>query len=145
MHRNESRTIFAEKKKVAGDSFDESMSTIASVIHEAELGWEVILVEHPTIEEMTSYLEAGNPIIAPVYARELDNPYYPGEGPDYHVVVVTGYDDVTGEFLVHDPGTARGESLRFAYQEFYDAIHDYLGTDNYTDGPKRILVAIVNK
>lgn len=139
------KEIFAEKKKVAGDSFDESMSTIASVIHEAELGWEVILVENPTVEDMTSYLEAGNPIIAPVYARELDNPYYPGEGPDYHVVVVTGYDDVTGEFIVHDPGTSRGESLRFVYQEFYDAIHDYLGTDNYTDGPKRMLVAIVNE
>lgn len=139
------KDIFAEKKKIAGDSFDESMSTIASVIHEADLGWEAQVVESPTLDDMKSYLEAGNPIIAPVYARALNNPYYQGAGPDYHVLVISGYDDEAGEFIVQDPGTSQGASLRFPYQEFYDAIHDYLGTDNYTDGPKRMLVAIVNK
>lgn len=135
------QAIFDEKRATVGDSFDESMNTIATIIEEADLGWSVELVEDPSLEDMKGYLEAGYPLIVPVYARELSNPYYGGAGPDYHVMIVSGYDDEKGVFITKDPGTSHGDNLSFSYDELYGAIHDYLGTDDYTSGPRRILVA----
>lgn len=137
--REEILKIFDTKEKRFGPSSDESMKTIATIISDSELNWDAYVVDDPTIDQMKAELANQRPIIAPIYARALDNPYYVGEGPDYHVVVIVGYDDVTGEFITHDPGTARGEDFRYPYQEFYDAINDFLTTKDYTAGPTRVL------
>ncbi|MEK7073007.1 MAG: C39 family peptidase [Patescibacteria group bacterium] len=80
----------------------------------------------------------GHPIIVPVYAPALKNPHYENGGPDYHVLVLTGYDDTDGVFIVNDPGTKDGEGLRFPYDTFMSAIHD-LDLENYVAGKKAVL------
>ncbi len=119
-------------------SKDESLATISQLIVDLDLPWTAELVSDPTREDLKKELSAGRPIIVPVYAPTLKNPYYGSVTPDYHVLVLTGYDDTTSEFIVHDPGTKNGESLRFSYDTFMTAIHD-LDTKNYTAGKKAVL------
>ena len=119
-------------------SKDESLATISQIIVDLNLPWTTQLVENPTKDALKTELAAGRPVIVPVYAPALKNPYYEGGGPDYHVLVLTGYDDTDGVFIVNDPGTKDGEGLRFPYDLFLSAIHD-LDAKNYVAGKKAVL------
>lgn len=138
------REIFAVKESQITVSKDESLETIQELVAALDVPWTTRIVENPTIEDLEQELETGDPIIVPVYARELDNPYYAGLGPDYHVFVLTGYDAEAQEFIVNDPGTQQGEAIRFGYEIFMEAIHD-LDTERYTDGRKAVLFTEKNQ
>jgi len=83
--------------------------------------------------------------IVPVDAKMLDNPNYSDPAPDYHVVVLIGYDDATSEFITHDPGTAKGQSFRYDYQKFFDAIGDYLSAGDQRVASKRVLFTMLKR
>jgi len=129
--------IFQTKNERIQISKDESLATIAELINILELPWRARIVYDPTIEDLKTELAGNRPIIVPVYAPSLNNPYY-GSGPDYHVLVLTGYDDADGVFIVNDPGTAQGMGLRFPYDTFMNAIHD-LNLAEYQAGTKAVL------
>jgi hypothetical protein len=74
----------------------------------------------------------------PVYAPLLKNPHYADVSPDYHVMVLTGYDDAAGVFIVNDPGTKDGQGLRFPSSTFMSAIHD-LDAKDFKAGKKAVL------
>jgi hypothetical protein len=130
--------ILRTKETEFNFSKDESLQTIVEVINLANLGWEGTIIENPTIKMLQAELDEERPIIVPVYAPKLNNLLYIDGGPDYHVVVLIGYDEDTQEFIIHDPGTQSGADLRFSYDVFMDAIHD-LDTKVYTDGRKAVL------
>ncbi len=132
-------TIFTIKNKDLGVSKDESMEKIANLINLAKLNWQAHVVVDPTLEQIKQEIVAHRPIIAPVYAPDLDNTPYPGEGPKYHVMVISGYDDAKQEFIVQDPGSSKGKDNHYTYADFYDAIHDYLNTKDYRQGRKAVL------
>jgi uncharacterized protein YvpB len=112
-----------ELKKIAEDYYD----------HRAQLFYD------PTIEDMKRLLAAGHPIVVPLAGRELGNPYYSGEGPWYHMLVVTGYDGAS--FITNDVGTKRGHNYKYPQQRFHDAIHNWTGVkEDITQGRKVILV-----
>ena len=131
--------IFAVKERAVGQSSDESMETIAAIINASDLIWQARVVDNPKLADMKAELSDQRPIIAPVYAPALNNPHFRDGGPDYHVVVITGYDDTTSEFITHDPGTEQGENFRYGYVEFLSSIHDFLSVADYTAGPQRVL------
>ena len=97
--------------------------------------WTTELKVDPTPEDLKAELAAGRPIIVPVYEPALQNPYYSAQ---YHVLVLTGYDDEKGEFIVNDPGTRSGEGLRFPQERFMNAIHD-LNPEDKDAGRKAVL------
>ena len=78
------------------------------------------------IEDIKAELALGNPVIVPVNGRVLDNPYYTPPGPPQHMLVVVGFDDKTQEFITNDPGTRRGEQLRYSYNNFNNSLRDYV-------------------
>ena len=85
-------------------------------------------------------LASGNLVIVPVAGALLQNPYYVGP-PPYHMLVIRGYDDAAGEFIVNDPGTRRGEAYRYPYRTLWNAIHDWTGSDDtIMNGPKAMIV-----
>src|SRR3989338_3927208 len=51
----------------------------------------VEILENPSVDELKRVLDQGYPIIVPVSGRTLANPYYSGEGPLYHAIVLKGY------------------------------------------------------
>lgn len=78
-----------------------------------------------TAEDLEDVLRDGRIAVVPVDGRAIGNPYFTPPGPLRHMVVVVGYDAGADEFIVHDPGTRRGESMRYGAAGFMDAVGDY--------------------
>lgn len=84
-------------------------------------------------------LSADYPVIVPVAGRELNNPNFRGNGPPYHMIVLTGYDK--DNFYAHDPGTKFGMHYKYPQQTLLDAIHEWTGSKSTVkEGQKTILI-----
>lgn len=127
------REIFKVKHENFAASKDESLATMQQLIIDLELPWSSEIVTNPTVDDLKAELAAGRPIIVPVYAPDLENYNY-----KYHVMVLTGYDDVEGVFIVNDPGTRGGEARKFKYDVFMNAIHD-LDAKTVSEGSRSVL------
>jgi hypothetical protein len=131
--------IFNVKNGSLGPSADESAETIVRMVEALGLDWTARVSADPAVETLEAELDAGHPVIAPVFAPILHNRIEaPGE-PDYHAVVLIGYDRDRREFIVNDPGTASGKGLRFGYDLVMDAIHD-LHPEAYRAGRKAVVL-----
>jgi hypothetical protein len=92
-----------------------------------------------TIDDMRKLLSEGHPIIVPLAGRDIGNPYYSGQGPWYHMLVITGYDG--NRFITNDVGTKRGHGYMYDQNVLYDAIHDWnQKNEEIRSGRKVILV-----
>lgn len=90
-------------------------------------------------ERIEQEIARGNPVIVPLAGQDIGNPYYSGDGPPYHVLVIVGFDDQ--RFITHDVGTKRGENYAYRKEVLLSAIHDWNGsTDTIRSGPRRMLV-----
>lgn len=127
------KKIIAAKNKEFNVSEDESLEKISELIKLLGLPWSTEIVINPSLEDIKKQLASNQPIIAPVFAPALN---YTAGGPDYHVMVLTGYDDKTSEFIVNDPSLGKG--VRFKYDVFMKSIHD-LNQKNYRAGQKALL------
>lgn len=119
---------------------DVTVSELATIAQQFYgLSTEVIEGADVTIDRIKRELAAGNPVILPVAGREIGNPYFSGEGPWYHMLVVTGYD--SKNFITNDVGTRHGEDYEYRYNVLFSAIHDWTGVKEETrNGPKRMLI-----
>ena len=88
-------------------------------------------------DQIKQEIAAGHPVIVGMAGRLLPNPYYSNGGPNYHMLVVIGYDQ-TG-FITNDPGTRQGKDFHYDYQPFYTAIHNW-DPNNILNGQKAYLV-----
>lgn len=93
-----------------------------------------------TIADMKRLLAEGHPIILPVAGRDIGNPYFSGEGPWYHMLVVTGYEG--NVFITNDPGTRRGEGYRYPQQRLFDAIHNWTGAKEDIRYGKQVMMVL---
>jgi len=78
-----------------------------------------------TVQDIKMELYRGNLVIVPADGRILNNPYFSGEGPEYHMLVIVGYDPFSDEFITNDPGTRNGKGFRYSSTNLYSAIADY--------------------
>jgi len=85
------------------------------------------ILESPSIGDMKAELAKGNIIVAPFAGRMLGNPFYSGEGPYYHMMVIKGYDSTN--FITNDVGTKRGLNFIYSYQTIMNSLHDYHEAD----------------
>ncbi|MCD6096863.1 C39 family peptidase [bacterium] len=85
----------------------------------------IYLEKNPSIEDIKRHLAKGEIIIAPTYGRELKNPYFRGQGPIYHALIIRGYNK--DKFITNDPGTKRGEKFTYSQDNLYNAIHSWPG------------------
>lgn len=107
-------------------------------IGEELLGLEIEIIENPTIEIIESELLKNHPIIIPAAGKELKNPFFSGEGPDYHMNVIVGFD--RDDFIVQEPGTRRGEGYKYNKNLIMSAINDWDQAADVLSGEKRVLV-----
>jgi hypothetical protein len=92
-----------------------------------------------SIARIEQEIAKGNPVIVPLAGQDIGNPYYSGDGPPYHVLVIVGYNST--QFITHDVGTKRGENYVYKKNVIMDAIHDWNGSvDTIRSGPRRLLV-----
>lgn len=109
----------------------------ASVIQGYYPGYLAEVVEDPSVNDLKAYIDAGKPIIVPAAGRELGNPFFSGEGPLYHMLVLRGYTE--DSFITNDPGTRHGKNYSYDIDVFMEAIGDWEG-HNPASGAKRVIV-----
>ena len=80
------------------------------------------VVRNYSLSDIKKYISIGSPVLAPSAGRKLGNPNFRGSGPEYHMLVIIGYDDSQGIFITNDPGTRKGEKYSYKYQTVLDAI-----------------------
>ena len=76
-----------------------------------------------TVSNIKNHLAKNKLVIIPAAGRLLPNPYFSGEGPLYHMLVIRGY--TKNHFITNDPGTRRGEGFLYKYDDLINAIHNW--------------------
>ena len=116
---------------------DTTVKETLRILHERFAYTDAYIIENPTIKEITEAVSFGYPVIVPAAGKLLDNPYFSGDGPLYHMLVIRGYTD--DEFITNDPGTRRGEQFRYKKQHIIDVMHDWNGGD-VINGKKAVII-----
>ena len=94
------------------------------------------IMNQPSIEELKRELARGHVLVAPFAGRMLKNPFYSGQGPYYHMLVIKGYD--SENFITNDVGTRRGENFIYPHATLMGALHDY--QEPIEDAPASVIV-----
>lgn len=128
---------FTAKEAAFGASYDENADRIVQLIHDF-FPFEARVVEDPTEAELKAEIDAGRPVILPLHGPILQNPYFRRHA-DYHVIVLSGYDDETKEFITQEPGTRHGLDFRYSYATILTALHDFV-PDGKTRTGRRVAV-----
>lgn len=81
------------------------------------------IITNPTVQEIKQSIANGHPVLVVADGHALPNPYYRGDGPDYHALIIRGYTE--DAFVTNDPGTWRGKNFVYKYEELMRAIHDW--------------------
>jgi len=90
-----------------------------------------------TIENIKKELASGKPVIVGAAGKVLPNPNFKNGGPNYHMLVIIGYDGKG--FITNDPGTRLGKNFRYTFEDLLKSIHDW-NPKNILNGEKNYLV-----
>lgn len=108
-------------------------------IAEQYYGHKPRIIENPTTDDLKRLLAGGQPVIVPAAGRMLGNPYFSGDGPWYHMLILKGYG--WRNFITNDPGTRRGEGYEYKFSTLHTAIHDWTGVrEEIQKGRSAVLV-----
>lgn len=89
----------------------------------AYLGLESRTIESPTFADVQDTLRRGHLLVGLFAGRELGNPFYSGDGPLYHAMVVKGFTETS--VVTHDVGTKRGADYVYPWTTFQSALHEW--------------------
>lgn len=133
--------LFSYQDKTWGSNANSDVARTVDIIR-SQLGFGAWIKEGSTTEDIKAEIAAGHPVILPVNGKELGNPNIPflATGSYYHMLVVIGYDDVTGEFITNDDGDEKaGAGRRYKYSSLMASVHDYIPATKKTNGPARAI------
>ncbi len=114
------------QKEEYGEYRDVRIEDVASRIFKAYYNYdkvEVVTLENA--QDLIKALRAGKIILAPTNGQALKNPHFTAPGPEKHLLVITGYDASTDEFITNDPGTRYGHNFRYPAARLFAAIRVY--------------------
>ncbi|MFA5777115.1 MAG: C39 family peptidase [Parcubacteria group bacterium] len=112
----------------------EELNQIASKYYKLENGR---VGKNITIEDIKKELSNEKPVIVGAAGKVLPNPNFKNGGPNYHMLVIIGYD--AQGFITNDPGTRLGEGFRYSFDDLLKSIHDW-DSKNILNGGKDYLV-----
>lgn len=115
-------TLKAWEEKNIGYNADTGVDATTAMA-EGAFGLNIKKIGNYSAEDLKNELRAKHPILLSVDARLLNNPLYRNSGPQYHMVVVRGYEG--DAFLVNDPGTERGISNKYTFEVLKKAAADW--------------------
>lgn len=139
--QNYMQDLFAAEDATWGSNANTDAARTEKLIN-VNTDFKAEIKENPTGEDIKREIRAGYPVISLHYGKTLANPNIPfaRNGSYYHMLVVTGYDDTTNEFIVNDDGDRKeGTGHRYGYATFMQSLHDYDYADKLTDGPPRVI------
>lgn len=118
---------FAWEDAHIGTNFDTTAAETLRMIREYYGYTKAYLDTDVSVEHIKELIAQGLPIIIPAYGKALGNPNFRNGGPDYHMLVIKGYNAT--HFVTNDPGTRRGADYVYSHQTILNAIHDWNGGD----------------
>jgi hypothetical protein len=133
--------LFALQDRLWGSNANSDAARTAKIAND-HMAFKARVVTNPTVESIKAELAAGRPVISLNHGKELGNPNIPflATGSFYHMLVIIGYDDATGEFITNDDGDEKeGAGRRYGYEHFMASVHDYIYATKKTDGPARMI------
>lgn len=117
--------LAAYQTELRGHAIDTSIEDTRDLLKNFFAIETAIVQRDVTIDDIKEALRSDSLVIVPTDGRKLKNPNFTAPGPPRHMLVIVGYDDVTNEFIVNDPGTRKGEGYRYEQPVLFDAILDY--------------------
>lgn len=134
----DTKTLLADYKTILSQSTENSitlakMSQIASDLY----NYDSKIIDNPDTDTIEKYLSQGHILIAPTKGKVLfqENKYFKNGGPEYHNIVILGYDHAKQKFIVHDVGTQFGAYFKYSYKVLMDSLGDF-------NGPPRLLLLL---
>lgn len=130
------------------NNFEKSINTSQmKTITTEYLSYQSKIISDPSIEEIKEYISQNIPVIVPADGKNLfqENRYFSNGGPNYHNIVLIGYDDKQQKFIVHDVGTRHGANFKYSYDLIMESIHDFPKSKKDEDiktGDKNILILL---
>jgi hypothetical protein len=118
------------EEEVFGDALLADLAQVQKILKDF-FGISSIILDEPSISDITTALDEGSIVIAPVNGQILLNSHYGDPAPENHMVLMHGWEG-TG-FITHDPGTRHGESVNYEQEKILESIQDL-------DGALRILI-----
>ncbi|MFA7169356.1 MAG: C39 family peptidase [Candidatus Paceibacterota bacterium] len=108
------------------------------------LGYKNAFVKYDiSLEDIKEEIAEGKLIVIPIDGVKLQNPHYTAPGPEFHEMVVIGYDDVKREFITNDPGTKYGAGYCYDYDVFMSSVRDYkTGFNELVNETRRAMLVI---
>jgi hypothetical protein len=79
-------------------------------------------------------------VIFPAQGQKLGNPNFTPPGPIYHMLVITGYDDMN--FITNDPGTRRGFNYKYSYDTLYAAAGNWSHSAHEVDLTNKKIILV---
>lgn len=106
-------------------------STVAQTMEMIDkiYGLETKVHENPTFGDIQEIIADGHLIVAPFAGKLLGNPYFRNGGPNYHMLVIKGYDANKMQIVTHDVGTRHGANYVYSWSVIENALHDWHDTD----------------
>lgn len=135
--RNEILRLVKKENEILKKNKDTDLEETARMIN-LFYPWEAHIVENPTLEDVKAELEAGRPVIVPVYGPDLKNRYY-AKTIDAHMFVVSGFDDENREFIVQEVGMKKGRNFRYGYDLLLNAVHEYVPGRKTKSGRRAVI------
>ncbi len=114
----------AEKEFFSGDPLDTSTYDTERFA-QSYFDFNSTYIENITKNDIVLALAAGYVVIVPTDGKALKNPYFSGDGPDRHMLLIRGYDQKKNVFITNDPGTKRGARFAYDMDILHGAIRDY--------------------
>ncbi|MFA7301155.1 MAG: C39 family peptidase [Candidatus Shapirobacteria bacterium] len=134
----DTKTLLSDYKNVLSQSAEKSinMSTMSQIANDL-YGYKSTIIDNPDTDTIEKYLSQGNILIAPTNGKILykENKYFRNGGPDYHNIVILGYDHNKKIFIVHDVGTQFGAYFKYSYKILLESLNDF-------QGPPRLLLLL---
>lgn len=120
-----------------GDYKHTTVAQTAGMINN-QYGLQTEIHENPDFEDIQTILNKGHLIIAPFAGKLLGNPNFRNGGPNYHMLVIKGYNADKMQIFTNDVGTRKGSNYVYDWDVIDNALHDWDDAD-ITLGAKRII------
>lgn len=91
---------------------------------------QIEVVSPASWQDLVQILLNNQLIVAPMDGQTLNNPNFTSPGPPRHMLVISGYDADTGEFITQDPGTRLGRNFRYSRENLWQSLRDYPSGDH---------------
>jgi len=128
-------------EKVYFGSYEHTTVAQTAEMLKLQYGLNSIIHEDPSFEDVQKIVANGHLIVAPFAGKLLGNPNFRNGGPNYHMLVIKGYNSEKMQIITSDVGTRNGENYVYAWETIALALHDWHDTD-ITLG-KKLLIEVL--